>query len=72
MDDLQRIESRLDTIEGLLRQLLGRSSVPGHGLPEHVLELKGEIASVRAAGGDLVQYFKDKARADMRAGRNAQ
>jgi len=37
------------------------------GLPGNVVDLKGEIASVRAAGGDLVQYFKDKARAGARA-----
>jgi len=64
MIDLDRINARLDTIEGLLRQLLGRDTGAGPMLPAS--DLYAEIARVKAAGGDMTEHFKEKARRAMR------
>ena len=69
--DLQRLERRLNTIESLLEQLLNQQQRRAVSLPDSVADIHTEIATVRAAGGDLVKHYKDKARATMRAGSRA-
>jgi len=63
MNDLDSINARLESIEGMLRELIGR----GHEEAPVVGDagVFGEIAQVRAAGGDLVAHFKEKARRRM-------
>lgn len=65
MTDLDQINSRLDTIERMLLQLLQQR--PQTLQPGPVSDIRTEIAQVRAAGGDLVAHFKGKARRTMMA-----
>lgn len=64
MTDLDRIDARLDAIETMLRQLLNQqpaATLPGH----HAADIMTEIAQVKAAGGDLKEYFKAKAKSEQ-------
>lgn len=58
----QDLFSRLDTIETLLRQLLVQQPPTGRVAMPPVVGIRAEIAQVRAAGGDLTEYFRAKAR----------
>lgn len=69
MTDLDQINSRLDSIEHMLRQLLGQQ--PPALPPGPASDIRTEIAQVRAAGGDLVVHFKEKAKRQIRMGKNA-
>lgn len=61
----QTIEQRLDTIESLLRQVLQQQPVLHSILPQTTVDLKTEIAQVKAGDGDLVTHFKNKAKHQM-------
>ena len=64
MTDFDRINARLDAIETMLRQLLNQraaATLPVH----HAADIMTEIAQVKAAGGDLREYFKDKAKSEQ-------
>ncbi|KJS02213.1 MAG: hypothetical protein VR65_06085 [Desulfobulbaceae bacterium BRH_c16a] len=63
MTDLDQINSRLDSIERMLLQLLKQQ--PQTLPPGPVSDIRTEIAQVRAAGGDLVAHFKGKAKKTM-------
>jgi len=60
MTDFDQISARLDTIERMLLQLLQQRPQTLQAGPAS--DIRTEIAQVRAAGGDLVAHFKDKAR----------
>lgn len=64
MTDLDRINARLDAIEMMLRQLLDRQA--GASRPAHqAADIMTEIAQVKAAGGNLTEYFKAKAKGEQ-------
>ncbi len=65
MSELDLINARLDTIERMLRQLINLQAptLP----PGPVSDIRTEIAMVKAAGGDLVAHFKQKAKKSMKS-----
>jgi len=68
MDKISRLESRIARLEAALEQLRavgGRIARPSFDTAKS--DIRGEIAAVKASGGDLISHFKSKARREMRA-----
>lgn len=61
MTDFDRINARLDAIETMLRQLLNQRPATTFSAPQ-AADIMTEIAQVKAAGGDLTEYYKAKAK----------
>lgn len=57
---LDKMQQQLDRIEAKLDKLLARDPVNKTGWPLHVPTIEEEFAAVKAQGGDLLEYIKER------------
>jgi hypothetical protein len=63
MTDLDLINTRLTAIETMLRQLLNQQ--PAARPVQQTASIMAEIAQVKAGGGDLKEYYRQKAKSEQ-------
>lgn len=60
--EIETINARLGRIEAMLMKILGAKDNP-YVAPQYVA-IDAELAQVKATGGDIAAYYKNKAKAD--------